>query len=138
MAGEVATRDGAVDTQEPEFVPTVYSPISIEQAIQRCSNRIANGVMVCAKRFDEWKARENDFDVAWAKAFLSAEGSVDARKQKAVIETEPQRTARDIAEGAYKYADRQARALENELKALQSVGASIRAAYQVAGRGEGA
>jgi hypothetical protein len=49
-----------------------------------------------------------------------------------------QRHERDVADAAHRFADRQARALENELRALQSVGASIRAMYGVAGRGEGA
>jgi len=47
-----------------------------------------------------------------------------------------EREARDVAEAAFKYADRRAKALELELRALQSIGASVRSMYAVAGRGE--
>ena len=55
-----------------------------------------------------------------------------------MIETFESRTERDVAEVAYKQADKLLKALDSELRAWQSIGASVRMQYAVAGRGEGA
>ena len=49
-----------------------------------------------------------------------------------------EREARDVAEIAYRHADKIHKALDSELRAWQSIGASVRQQYAVAGRGEGA
>lgn len=46
------------------------------------------------------------------------------------------RERRDLADAEWRYADRQAHAWELELRAEQSIGASVRSMYAVAGRGE--
>ena len=53
-----------------------------------------------------------------------------------MIETFESRTERDVAEVAYKQADKLLKALDSELRAWQSIGASVRQQYAVAGRGE--
>ena len=55
---------------------------------------------------------------------------------KARAETMPAREERDIADAAYKHADRLSKALDSELRAFQSLGASVRQMYANAGRGE--
>ncbi|MFC8531882.1 hypothetical protein [Nocardia sp. NPDC057227] len=117
---------------------TDYSPEKVDLAIAACANRIANGVKVCDERYTTYLQADHAYDVAYAHAYLNAEGPAHAKKYEAEIATENERRARDVADAAYRYADRTARAVQDELRALQSVGASIRAMYQVAGRGEGA
>lgn len=117
---------------------TDYNPAKVETDIRDCANRIAKGVPVCAQRYSEYLAADRVFDIAYAHAYMHADGAAHERKYQAVLATHDQREARDVAEAAYKFADRKAKALEDELRALQSLGASIRQAYAVAGRGEGA
>lgn len=115
---------------------TDINPVEIEQAIRKCTERIANGVMECDRRYRAFLEADHAYDVAFAGAYLTAAGPAHEKRYAAELATKPQREARDVADAAYRFADRQARALENELRAWQSVGASVRAMFQVAGVGE--
>lgn len=112
------------------------NPVAIEEAIRDCANRIAKGVTVCSNRYSEFLDADRAYDQAFARAYIEADGAAHERKYIAELATADERASRDLADAAYKYADRQAKALEAELRALQSVGASVRGMYQVAGRGE--
>lgn len=112
------------------------NPVAIEEAIRDCANRIAKGVTVCSNRYSEFLDADRAYDQAFARAYIEADGAAHERKYIAELATADERASRDLADAAYKYADRQAKALEAELRALQSVGASVRGMYSVAGRGE--
>lgn len=113
-------------------------PVSIEKHIRELVNRIARGIAVCSERYTAFQTADREFDRAYATAYLAAEGSIKDKEATAKIETMEQREQRDVADAAHRHADRLAKALELELRAMQSIGASIRAMYSVAGRGEGA
>lgn len=113
-----------------------YSPVSVEQSIRDCARHIAKGVGICADAYRAFVDADRMYDRAFAQAYMAHDGAAHEKKYAAELATFAERTARDAADGAYRYADRQARALESELRAWQSVGASIRQAYGVAGRGE--
>lgn len=117
---------------------TPLNPVQIESAIRELVNRIAKGIQVCSTRYTAFLEADRHFDREYAGAYLTAEGSIKDKEMTAKLETMPAREERDIAEAAYKHADRLAKALELELRAYQSIGASIRSMYSVAGRGEGA
>lgn len=117
---------------------TDYNPVNVEAAIRECANRIGKGVTVCGNAYATFLAADHAYDKAFARAYLAAEGPVHERKYTAELATDTERQARDVADAAYKYADRTARAVVEELRAWQSVGASVRSMYGVAGRGEGA
>lgn len=123
--------------QVPSGVTEVHNPVSIETAIRDCSNRIAAGVKVCGERYQAFLDADRAYDRAYAFAFMRHEGPQGEKRYAAELATHDERAARDVADAAYRYADRQAKALESELRAWQSVGASVRAMYAVAGRGEG-
>ena len=113
------------------------SPVAVERAIRDVSNRISRGVRVCAERYAAFLAADHDCDLAEARAYLAAkEHPAHERKYRAIVATEDERRARDVADAAYRHAERQANALDAELRAWQSVGASIRTQFGVAGRGE--
>ncbi|MGX7727566.1 hypothetical protein [Rhodococcus sp. 5G237] len=112
------------------------NPVAIEQAIRDCSNRIAKGVTVCSNAYSAFLEADRVYDQAFARAYIEADGAAHERKYIAELATSGEREARDLADATYRYADRQAKALEAELRALQSVGASVRGMYGVAGRGE--
>lgn len=112
------------------------NPVEVEHQILDLSNRIAKGVGVYSQRLQRFKEADLAFDRAYAEAYLSGEGSIKDREQQAVLATVEERQERDVAEVAMKHADRLAKALEGQLRAMQSIGASVRAMYGVAGRGE--
>lgn len=113
------------------------NPVAIEEAIRECANRIAKGVSVVSNAYAAFLAADREYDQAVARAYIEAGGAAHERKYIAELATVEEREKKDIADAAYRYADRTAKALEAELRALQSVGASVRGMYSVAGRGEG-
>ncbi|MCT2299788.1 hypothetical protein M3G04_02535 [Dietzia cinnamea] len=114
----------------------VLNPTQIETAIRDVANRMAEGVQICSDRYAAFLDADHRFDVAYARAYMQHEGPAHEKKYAAVLATRGERDARDAADVAYRHADRRAKALESELRSLQSVGASLRVQYSVAGRGE--
>lgn len=112
------------------------NPVQIETAIRETANRIAKGVRVCDERYLTFLTAAHALDVAYAHAYLGHDGPAHEKRYVAELATQSERAARDVADAAYRYADRQAKALDLELRAWQSIGASIRVQYTVAGRGE--
>ncbi|MEV4155447.1 hypothetical protein AB0J48_20695 [Nocardia salmonicida] len=117
---------------------TEHNPVAIEGAIRDCANRIGKGVAVCDARYGEYLTADREYDQAFARAYMSHEGPAHEKKYGAELATQDERLRRDVADAAYRHADRLAKALTEELRSWQSVSASVRAMYQVAGRGEGA
>lgn len=115
---------------------SVLNPVQIETGIREVADRIARGVAVVSDRYAAFLTAERAYDQAFARAYMAHQGPAHERKYGAELATEQEREARDVADVAFRYADRTARALESELRALQSVGASVRQMYGVAGRGE--
>jgi hypothetical protein len=109
---------------------TVLNPVDIESNIQECARRIHKGVEVVTNAEAKSRRATHDLDVAVANAYMAHDGPAHEKKYAAVLATQTERDAADTAEVAFKYAERTARALEAELRAWQSVGASIRAMYQ--------
>ena len=114
----------------------VLSPVEVENAIREVANRIANSVKICSERYRLFLDADRVYEQAFAHAYLDYDGPAHEKKYGAEVSTAAEREARDVADAAYRYADRLSRALQDELRAYQSVGASVRAQYSVAGRGE--
>lgn len=115
----------------------VLNPVNIEQRIRDISERIAKSAGVCNDRYVAFAKASHAYELAFAKAYMAFKGPAHEKKYQAEIDTEELREARDVTDAAYKYADRLAKALGSELRAYQSIGASVRAMFGVAGRGEG-
>lgn len=112
------------------------SPDQVETLIRETSTRISKGVRICSERYEVFLAAEREYAKLYAEAYLEADGPAHEKRYAAEVRTTAARRIRDEADVKYRYADRQAKALELELRALQSVGASVRSMYSVAGRGE--
>lgn len=112
------------------------NPVEVEQHLRGLTTRIAKGITVASNAYKAQAAAKRDFDRAYAAAYLGAEGPVEDRKQKAVQETMLERREFEVAEAAYRHADRLLKALDSELRSTQSISALVRGAYGVAGRGE--
>jgi len=115
----------------------VLNPVNVEQRIRDISARIANSASVCNDRYVAFLTADRNYDQAFAGAYMKHTGAAHEKKYQAELDTVVERELRDVADAAYKYADRLAKALESELRAYQSIGASVRAMFGVTGRGEG-
>lgn len=112
------------------------NPAQVEQTIRQVADAIARSVRVCSDLYIAFLDADREYDHAYAEAYLHTHGPAHEKRYRAELETTEERATRDRAEAEFKYADRRAKALESELRAYQSVGASVRAMYAVAGIGE--
>ena len=107
----------------------VLNPVDAERKIQELSDRIAKGVGVITSAERDARTKKRAYDLAYAHAYKKAEGPVHERRYTADILTMAQREEADIADIAFKHAERTAKALEKELMAWQSINSSLRAMY---------
>lgn len=112
------------------------TPVVVENRIRETVNRIAAGVRHCDGTYREKLRTAAVYDRAFAAAYVAYDGPAHQKRYAAELETEAERTARDAADAAHRYAEGLARGLRDELDALRSLGASLREAYRVAGVGE--
>ncbi len=112
----------------PDEIP-VHNPVDAERRIEELANRIARGVSVVTAAEREARARRREADLAYAHAYLNADGPAHERRYAADIASMPAREAAELAELAFRHAERTAKALEKELVAMQSVAASIRTMF---------
>lgn len=112
------------------------TPVAVEEHIRKLSNRIGKSAGVCNARYSEYLTADRDYDRAFAQAYMAHDGAQAEKRYAAEVATTTEREARDVADAAYRYADRLSRALQAELMAYQSLNKSLLAQYQVAGTGE--
>lgn len=114
----------------------VLNPVDIELMIRKFSNEIAKGVAAVSKAHAEHKRTAREYDLAFARAYVGAAGPSHEKKYLAEIATEQQRMNADVAEVAFRHAERQMKALETQLSSAQTISKSINQMYGAAvGRG---
>ncbi len=109
--------------------PQVHNPVTVEQAIRDVAARIEASVGINAGLFKAYQKAKRDLAQAKAKASLAYEGSIAAKKDYAELATIELREAMDAAYEKYKYGRELAKALGDELGALQSINKSVRDSY---------
>jgi hypothetical protein len=109
-----------------------HNPASIEAEITDIADRIENGVIVVTNAERDSMNARREFDLAYARAYGAASGSIKDREYAADLATAELRQAYEIAEVAFHHAQRLSRALERKLDAKRSVGVSVRQAYGAA------
>lgn len=114
----------------------VLNPVEVEQAIREAVATVAQGVDVVSQRLTAYRDAQWRFDQKWAGTYLTAEGPVEERKQQCVLACADEQAKLDVAEVAWRYADRKTRAAEATLSAYQTISRSVTAMYHAAGTGE--
>lgn len=111
---------------------------------QLTPNEVASNLAKLARELDttvrQLKDAEQDLvekrgaaDLAFSRAFLAAEGSIDARKHQAVIGTYQQRMDADVADALVRHLRRRIDATKVRIDVGRSVGAAVRAEINLAG-----
>ena len=121
-------------TQGPEAED--LSPIRVEQRIQELVKTLSIALMEWRERYGQWKDAEREFDKAYATARINVDSEVpyNDRKYHADVATMEQREVKEVAEGAFKYAEKRLEGVRSALSAWQSIGRSVNEAYRNAGR----
>lgn len=112
-----------------------WNPVSVEKAIVKVVDEIALGISKASEAYENFLKANHAYDMAFARAYMSYDGAAHAKKYAAELATEGERLDRDAADVAYRYIERNNKALEKKLDALRSIGVGVRQAYQEAGRG---
>lgn len=107
----------------------VLNPVDLEATIQKISRRIHDGVKIVTDAERTAREKRRLYDRAYAVAYMDHSGPAHEKRYAAEVKTTDDRAAAEDAEVVFRHAERTARALENELRATQSIGASIRAMY---------
>lgn len=110
-----------------------FTPVSVEDAIRTAANRIAKGVGVWRNALEAHLTAERDYDHAYAAAYMDHPGAAHEKRYAAELATLGEREHRDTCHVTFKYADRQLKAIESELMAMQSINKSVKAAYNAVG-----
>lgn len=108
---------------------SAFNPVDVENKIDETRNRIAAGIKVVSNAEDHAKAQRRAFDVAYALAYLNAEGPIPERKYRAVLATVDKREIAELAETQFNHAKRTAESMDKELFAWQSISKSVVAMY---------
>lgn len=117
--------------------------------IPQSPNDVVIQLAALSRELDERTRDLNEADVAAvnareaaklaeAKAFLAADGSVEARKSKAVIQTHEIRLAAEVAEAGVRGLQRTIRTLQTRIEVGRTYGATLRSEMALAGYGGGA
>ncbi|MFC9768917.1 hypothetical protein [Rhodococcus jostii] len=115
---------------------------------QLTATSVAQHLLTLSRQLDEVTTALNAKDleatelaeeakVAEAKAFVRAEGSVDLRKNLAIIDTHQVRLAAKVAEATVRGLIRTVRTLQSRIDVGRSHGATVRAETQLAGHSGG-
>ena len=112
---------------------TVHDPAEVEGYIEQTKDLIAAAVLFIDEAETTMKAARRAFDHEFARAMLAADGPEYLRKAEATTVAMPERETADLAEIAFHHAEREARSLEKELFAWQSILNSVRSMWNATG-----
>lgn len=114
----------------------VLNPVEVEKAIRHAVDEVAQGVEIVTVRLTTYREAQRLYDLAYAQAYMAHRGPQTEKRIAAEIETTHLRHDKDVAEVAWKYAERRCAAAESTLSAYQTISKSVRAMYGAAGTGE--
>ena len=112
---------------------TIRDPAVIEGNIEDTKDRIADAVLIIDQAETAMRTARRAYDHEFARAILAAEGPEYIRKAEATMVAMPEKAAADDAEEAFHHAEREARSLEKELFAWQSILNSVRSMWNATG-----
>ncbi|SNR44584.1 hypothetical protein SAMN06265360_10662 [Haloechinothrix alba] len=113
--------------------PTTHSVISRLVALSDELDRLDEDL----DRLDrEATEAAHTYEVSYARVFLTAAGSVDSRKQQAVLACQNEKFAKEAAEQALRTAERKFRKLTRQLEVGRSLNAAVRTEWTTQGVGQ--
>lgn len=113
------------------------NPVQMEQQILEATNLVSRSILAVSDAYDQWQQAELEYKLAYAKAYKEAAGSIEERKQTAILMTEDEAQDLKDYEVIYKRILDYQRAYRDKLSALQSLSKSVVAAYNSQAVGHG-
>lgn len=114
------------------------NPVEVERRIRTLANESGKAVRVVTDLLAAYREAERVYDREYAAAYLAHDGAAGSKRYAAEVATSELRQARDVAEVAWRYAERAAASLERQLSAYQTINRTVAQMYSAAGvMGEG-
>jgi hypothetical protein len=111
----------------------VRDPVQVEDLIEDTKDRIAGAVLIVDEAETAMKTARRAYDHEFARAMLAADGPEYMRKAEATQVAMTEKETADEAEIAFHHAEREAKSLEKELFAWQSILNSVRSMWNATG-----
>lgn len=119
----------------------------MQNAGQLTPNQVAANLAALARELDvtvrQLETADNDavekraaYDLAYSRAFLLAEGSMDIRKHQSVVDTADQRMAADVADALVRHLRRRIDALKVRVECGRSMNSALKTEMNLAGVGD--
>jgi hypothetical protein len=101
--------------------------LALQRELHQLEQDSQRGPRILADAYKAWRDAEHTFEIAKARAHMKAKGSPDGKRPtvadldaEVVLNTIPERTAAEAAEGAHRYAASRIREIENRRSSLQT------------------
>lgn len=112
------------------------SPTEVVLQLSRLANDLDAKTAEIAQLDEEFVRAKSAFEVSFARKFLTTVGSMDVRKQTAVLETADVKLTAELAEAKVRAARESIKTLRDRLEVGRSVNAAVRTEFSVSGVGQ--
>lgn len=112
----------------PTDMPTLdVTPIAVVQNLMELARQLQDLATGLDKLEQNAVEKREDYTLALAKAFLSADGAMELRKQQAIVDTHTERLAAETAEALVRGRKRQLDTIKVRIDVGRSAQAALRA-----------
>lgn len=112
----------------------ILTPDQLVAELRTITNRLTKGTTELNKLEVDSDRFLREYEWAKARVMLTAEGSVQTKMAQAELETQPERTAYEVARAAFNYARNLLKSLETSHFSVMAQLKAIDATYRSAGR----
>jgi hypothetical protein len=113
--------------------PTTHDVVKRLAELSRMLDRATDEY---AELDEDWVRRKAEHQVGFARAFLSADGSVDARKQKAVLAMANEFLLMELAEQKVRACRERIRTIRDQIEVGRSLNSAVRAEWNAGAVGQ--
>lgn len=113
--------------------PVIHTSADVVFELSRLVQAMTRVVDELATADEEAVKARLGFDLRFAKAFISAEGSIDLRRHQATIDTYEHRLAAELADVRVRNLRRKVESLRIQVDTARSMGAAVRTEAQAFG-----
>lgn len=131
MNTALAPEPPPLDNLDTEGADRPLNPVQVEAGMTKIARMLHRGVWIVSEAEREFRHKAAIHDRVFAQAYRDHDGPAHEKKYAAEIREDviQARDERDIAELAFRHTERRQRALIEQLGALRSIGASVRAMF---------
>ncbi len=111
----------------------VLTSTDVARTLARLGRDLDDAVEAIHQADDDAVQKRAAFDLAFSRAFVAGDGSVDLRRHKAVIDTHQLRLDADVADALVRHLKRRIDAISKRIEVGRSIGTTVRAESSLAG-----